>query len=99
MDTFQWLMVFHITGAFLLLGGGAIAAALNLSALRRDRPSEIALLFGLIRIAVVAIMIGTTLAFVSGLWLVHEAGYGYFDGWVVAAIVLLIVANAMGGAG
>ena len=99
MSTYQWLLVFHVTGAFLLLGGGAIAAALNLSALGRERPSEIVLLFGLIRIAVVAISVGTALAFVFGLWLVHEAGYGYFDGWVVAAFVLLIVANAIGGAG
>lgn len=99
MSTYQWLLIFHVTGAFLLLGGGAIAAALNLSALRRERPSEVVLLFGLIRIAVVAIMIGAALAFVFGLWLVHEAGYGYGDGWVIAAIVLLLVANAMGGAG
>jgi uncharacterized membrane protein len=99
MSTYQWLLVFHVTGAFLLLGGGAFAAALNLSALRRERPSEIVLLFGLIRIAVVAIMIGTALAFVFGLWLVHEADYSYTDGWVIAAIVLLIVANALGGAG
>ena len=99
MSTYQWLLIFHVTGAFLLLGGGAIAAALNLSALGRERPSEIVLLFGLIRIAVVAISVGTALAFVFGLWLVHEAGYGYFDGWVIAAFVLLIVANALGGAG
>jgi uncharacterized membrane protein len=99
VSTYQWLLIFHVTGAFLLLGGGAIAAALNLSALRRERPSEVVLLFGLIRIAVVAIMIGGTLAFVFGLWLVHEAGYGYADGWVIAAIVLLLLANAMGGAG
>jgi uncharacterized membrane protein len=99
MSTYQWLLIFHVTGAFLLLGGGAFAAALNLSALRRERPSEIVLLFGLIRIAVVAIMIGTALAFVFGLWLVHEADYSYTDGWVIAAIVLLIVANALGGAG
>jgi len=99
VSTYEWLLVFHVTGAFLLLGGGAIAAALNLAALGRDRPSEVLLLFGLIRIAVVAIMIGTLLAFVFGLWLVHEARYGYGDGWVVAAIVLLIVANALGGIG
>jgi uncharacterized membrane protein len=86
VNTYQWLLVFHVTGAFLLLGGGAFA-------------SEIVLLFGLIRIAVVAIMAGTLLAFVFGLWLVHEAGYGYTDGWVIAAIVLLIVANALGGIG
>ena len=47
----------------------------------------------------VAIGIGTLLAFVFGLWLVHEAGYGYDDGWVVAAIVLLIAGNALGGIG
>jgi uncharacterized membrane protein len=99
MNTYQWLLIFHVTGAFLLLGGAAIAAALNLSALGRERPSEIVVLFGLIRIAVVAIVAGTALSFVFGLWLVHEAGYGYGEGWVIAAIVLLIVANALGGAG
>ena len=99
MSTYHWLLVFHVTGAFLLLGGGAFAASLNLMALGRDRPSDIVLLFGLIRIAVVAITLGTLLAFVFGLWLVHEAHYGYGDGWVVAAIVALIAANALGGAG
>ena len=99
MGTYQWLLFLHVTGAFLLLGGGVVAGALNLAALHRERPSEIVLLFGLIRIAVVPIMIGTLLAFVFGLWLVHEAGYGYGDGWVIAAIVLLILANAFGGMG
>jgi len=99
VDLYQWLLVFHVTGAFLLLGGAAIAAALNLSALGRERPSEIVLLFGLIRIAVGAIAAGTALAFIFGLWLVHEAHYSYTEGWVLAAIVLLIAANALGGAG
>ena len=99
MSTYEWLLFLHITGAFLLLGGGVVAGSLNIAALRRDRPSEIVLLFGLIRIAVVSILIGTLLAFVFGLWLVHEAHYGYGDGWVVGAIVALIAANALGGAG
>jgi uncharacterized membrane protein len=99
VSTYQWLLVFHVTGAFLLLGGGAFAASLNLAALGREKPSDIVLLFGLIRIAVVAIGIGTLLAFVFGLWLVHEAHYGYGDGWVVGAIILFIAANALGGIG
>jgi uncharacterized membrane protein len=28
---------------------------------------------------------------------VNEVGYGYGDGWIVAAIVLLILGNAIGG--
>lgn len=99
MSTYQWLLVFHVTGAFLLLGGGAFAASLNLAALGRDKPSDIVLLFGLIRVAVVSIGVGALLALVFGLWLVHEARYGYGDGWVVAALVLFIAANALGGIG
>jgi uncharacterized membrane protein len=97
VDLYQWLIALHVTGAFLLMGGGVIAAILNLAALGRERPSEIVLLFGLIRVAVASILIGSLLALVFGLWLVHEAGYG--DGWVVAALVLFVLGNAMGGAG
>jgi uncharacterized membrane protein len=97
VNKYDWLLFLHITGAFLLVGGGVVAAALNMAALRRDRPSEILLLFGLTRIAVAAIIAGTVLAFVFGLWLVNDAGYGYGDGWIVAAIVLLILGNAIGG--
>jgi len=99
VDLYQWLLALHVTGAFLLLGGGVIAAVLNLAALGRERPSEIVLLFGLIRVAVASILIGSVLALVFGLWLVHEAGYGYADGWVLAALVLFVLANALGGAG
>jgi uncharacterized membrane protein len=97
LNKYDWLLFLHVTGAFLLIGGGVVAAALNMAALRRDQPSEVLLLFGLIRIAVASIIAGTVLAFVFGLWLVNEVGYGYGDGWIVAAIVLLILGNAIGG--
>ena len=99
MDLYQWLLALHVTGAFLLLGGGAIAASLNLAALGRDRPSDIVLLFGLVRFAVVSIVVGSLLALVFGHWLVHEAGYGYGDGWVVAALVLFVLGHARGARG
>jgi uncharacterized membrane protein len=99
VSRYDWLLFLHVTGAFLLLGGAGGAAALNLAALRRDRPSEIALLFGLIRFAVAAIGIGSLLVFVFGLWLVHDAGYSYGDGWIVAAIALLVVSGILGGVG
>jgi hypothetical protein len=99
VDRYQWLLALHVTGAFLLMGGGAIAASLNLAALRRDRPSDIVVLFGLIRIAVASILVGSLLALVFGLLLVHDAGYGYGDGWVVASLVLFVLGNALGGMG
>jgi uncharacterized membrane protein len=99
VSTYDWLLFAHVTGAFSLLGGAVAATVLNLSALRRERPSEIAVLLGLTRVAVVAVSAGAFLTLVFGLWLVHEAHYGYGDGWIVAAIALWVFASAMGEAG
>lgn len=99
MSKYDWLLFLHVTGAFLLIGGTLTAATFNLAAMRRERPSEIALLFGLTRVAVAAIYAGVLLTIVFGLWLVHVRGYGYGDAWVVAALVLWVVANALGGIG
>jgi len=97
MNLYQWLLFLHVTGAFFLLGGIVIAGILNLSAIAKDRrPSQVASLYGLIRFAVPLIGAGLLLTLVIGLWLVHEADYGYGDGWVVAAIVLWLLASALG---
>ena len=73
-----------------------IAAVLNLAALRRDRPSDIDVLFGLIRVGVTAISVGSLLALAFGLWLVSEADYSFGDGWIVVALVLFVVAGVAG---
>jgi uncharacterized membrane protein len=101
MSTYDWMLFLHVTGAFLLVGGTFTAGLLTLAAIRRERPSEIAALLGLIRISLPFIYAGVALTLVFGLWLVHEAGqgYSYTDAWVIAALVLWVVANALGGAG
>jgi len=98
VNTYDWLMMIHVTGAFLLIGGGAAAGILNVRAWRAERPSEIALLLRLIsRVAVPAIGLGSVLTLLIGLWLVHNAGYSYGTFWVWGAIVLWVVASALGG--
>jgi uncharacterized membrane protein len=100
VSTYDWLVMIHVTGAFLLVGGGAAAGILNLRARYADRPSEIALLMQLIsRVAVPAIGIGAITTLVIGIWLVHHAGYSYGTFWVWAAIILWVVATALGGRG
>jgi uncharacterized membrane protein len=101
VSKYDWLLFFHVSGAFLLVGGSVMAAALNISALRRERPSEIAVLLGLTRVAVIAIYAGVLLTLVFGLWLVSASpfGYSYGDAWVIAALVLWVYGNAAGGAG
>lgn len=98
MSTYDWLLMIHVTGAFLMLGGGVAAGILNLRAWYTERPSEIALLLRLIaRVAVPAIGVGSALTLLIGLWLVHHAGYSYGTFWIWGAIVLWVVASALGG--
>jgi uncharacterized membrane protein len=96
---YDWLLLFHILGAFLLFSGSIVAGILQFAATRRERPSEIALLLGLMQPAVIAIGVGAIVTLGLGLWLADDAGYGIGDGWVIAAIVLWVVANALGSAG
>jgi len=96
---YEWLLFLHVTGAFLVIGGVVIAWVLGIAAARRERPSEIALLMRLTGSAVVLIGIGMVLTLAFGLWLVHSAGqgYGYGDGWIVAALVMWALSGALGG--
>jgi hypothetical protein len=55
MSTYDWLLFLHITGAFLLTGGVIVTGTFSIAAQFRERPSEIALLLGLGRFAVIAI--------------------------------------------
>jgi hypothetical protein len=66
---------------------------------RRDRPSEIALLLGLVRPMVIVIGVGSLAALGFGIWLTQDNpnGSALADGWVIAAIVQWLVAGALAG--
>ena len=99
MDRYDWLLFLHVTGAFLVLGGAIYAGILNFYAMRRDRPSEVAALYGLVRYAATAISVGMLVTLALGLWLVADVDYGWGDTWIVLALVLWVVASALGGIG
>lgn len=96
MSTYHWLLAFHITGAFLLFGGSTAAGVLQLFVFRTRRPSDIAQLLNLIRVAVPLILVGSLLTLVLGLWLVHDRGYSYGTFWIWGAIVLWVIGNFFG---
>jgi uncharacterized membrane protein len=99
MTAVDWLLMFHITGAFLLVGGSVAAGCLYVLAIRAERPSETAALLRLIRVVVPVIGLGSVSALVFGLWLVHELDFRFWSFWIIAAIVLWLVMGALGGAG
>jgi len=92
MSLYEWLLVLHVLAAFLLvsglvaygvllLGGGGDAASRALG------PPALALW-----------NVGGLGVLVFGVWLALEVdGYELWDGWIIAAVVLWLVASAAGG--
>jgi uncharacterized membrane protein len=100
VDRYHWLLVFHMIGAFMVLGGAMIAGIFSLAALRRERPSEVVVLFRLTRYAVTSITVGMVVALAFGLWLVADLDFVELSAtWVIVALILWFVASALGGIG
>jgi uncharacterized membrane protein len=95
---YELALFVHVVGAILFFAGMIVAAVGHLSARRRRRPSEVALLLGTGRWGVLLVGLGTVVQLGSGFWLLDETFYG-LDGWVIASLVLLAVAVVAGGAG
>ena len=85
----QWLLFLHLAGAFLFASGAVAAAVLRLAAMRRERPSEVALLMRAVRPAVPLIVLGLVLVLVFGFWLADRLGYALGSPWLSATFALL----------
>ncbi|NUR78616.1 MAG: DUF2269 family protein [Thermoleophilia bacterium] len=99
MSTAQWLVMLHITAAFFYVSGSVAAGILNVLAIRAERPSESAYLLRLVRVTLPVIGVGVAGTLVFGLWLWHERGYSFGAAWIWAALVLWVIAGALGGIG
>ena len=97
---YQWLLFLHVTSAGLFLAGAVVAGVAQITALQRERPSEIATLLRLARFGVVFVGLGSLGALGFGLWLAgYVEGYSFGDTWIAASIALWVVSQALGGAG
>jgi uncharacterized membrane protein len=99
MDAYRWALFAHLVGVVLFFSGMAVAGVAHGAAMRRRRPSEVALLLGVTRAGVVLVGLGSVLILVFGLWLVHLGGWGYGRGWIVAALCLFVLAALLGSFG
>ncbi len=99
MELSNWLLFFHLLGAFSFFSGAAVAGTLQLAALRRDRPSEILSLLRLTRVGVVLVAVGAVFTLAFGIALAEHEGFGLSPAGTQAAIGLWAASMALGGAG
>jgi uncharacterized membrane protein len=95
----QWLLGFHLLGAFLFVSGGVAVGVLHTMATFRERPSDVAFLLGLTRAAVALVAVGSLLTLGLGAWLVRRSGFHWGAGWIAGALALWIVSVVLGAIG
>ena len=95
MSTYDWLLFLHLVGAAAVFAALALFAAVLL-ATSPGRPGEGVELQPFVRLGGVLFDLGGLLLVVFGIWLAFEADYGLTEGWVLAALLVYVVA-ALGG--
>ena len=92
MSLYEWLLFLHVLAAFLLVAGlaayGALVVGAGDAAVGRALTSPAAALWNAGGLGV--LLFGVGLAF-------EVDSYELWDGWIIAAIVLWLVASAAGG--
>ena len=93
------ILFLHLAGVLLFVGGSIAAAVLRLAAMRRERPSEIALLLRAVRPAVPIVAGGLVLTIAAGFWLAHRLDLD-LGAWLTLTFALLawmLVVGAVAG--
>ena len=66
---------------------------------RHNRPHDIALLLALARMGVLLVAVGAVSVLVFRLWLVDAGGHSLSEPWLIATLVLFVLAIALGAGG
>jgi hypothetical protein len=93
----DWMLALHVLSAFALVAGIILFWVLIVAVRRTDTPDG-TLRFGpLTRVADAAIGVGMGGTIILGIWLAFSVGgYDIWDGWIIAALVLWLIAAELG---
>jgi uncharacterized membrane protein len=93
----DWMLALHVLSAFALVAALILFWVLIVAGRRTDTPEGTLRMGPVTRVAGAAIGIGMGGTIALGVWLAFSVGgYDIWDGWIIAAIVLWVVAAALG---
>jgi hypothetical protein len=97
VDGSDWLLALHLLGATTMISAVVLFTIVIVASRGIDRPSAVLTYFRLTQLGGVLIVVGALAAIVFGIWLaLIEDDIGIFDFWVIASIVLWVVAMGAG---
>jgi uncharacterized membrane protein len=94
----DWLLALHVLSAFALVAGVIVFWVLIVAVRRTDTADGTLRLGPANKVAEACIGVGAGGTIVLGIWLAFSVGgYDIWDGWIVAALVLWVIAMGLGG--
>jgi hypothetical protein len=93
----QWILALHMLSAFAFVAGMILFWVLIAAGWKADTPGATIRLEPMAKVGNAAVGIGAGGTIALGIWLAFSVGgYDIWDGWIVAAIVLWLIAAELG---
>jgi uncharacterized membrane protein len=93
----DWMLALHVLSAFAVVAGVILFWVLIVAVRRTDTPDGTVRLGPLTKVADAAIGVGMGGTIILGIWLAFSiGGYDIWDGWIIAALVLWLIAAEFG---
>jgi hypothetical protein len=93
----DWMLALHVLSAFAYVAGMILFWVLIVAVRQTDTPEGTIRMGPVVNVGNVAIGIGAGGTILLGIWLAFSVGgYDIWDPWIIAALVLWVVAAALG---
>jgi uncharacterized membrane protein len=94
----DWLLALHVLSAFAWVAALVLYTVVIVAAWGLTVPSDVVRMFRVTRVGDALIAVGMIGTIVFGIWLAIDLdAYKIWDGWIIAALILWLVAGAVGG--
>lgn len=98
MGLTDWLLALHVLSAFAWIAALVLYTVVIVAGWRLTVPSDVVRMFRVSRVGDALIAVGMVGTIIFGIWLALDVdGYALWDGWILAALILWVVAAAIGG--
>lgn len=98
MELTDWLLALHVLSAFAWISALVVYTVVIVAGWRLTVPSDVVRMFRVSRVGDALIAVGMLGTIIFGIWLALDVdGYEIWDGWIIAALALWLVAAAVGG--
>jgi uncharacterized membrane protein len=92
----DWLLALHVLSAVAWIASLVVFSVVVVAGRRLTVPSDVVRMFRVARAGDVLVAVGMIGTIVFGIWLALDE-YEIWDGWIIAALILWVVAAATGG--